>query len=197
MRCFNAILALLCVPAAALADPPHGCRCQGAVEPSGTSTTGPSAPQRPGGPGPMGRERGMSDDEHGAIFDLLSGHGAIARKVEEIPDGVRTTTTTTKPELVETLRTHVRQMTRRLEQGRPVRMWDPVFRGVFAHADEINVAMKDVAGGIEVTETSTNPPVVTLIRAHAAKVSDFVARGHAAARPPWAGGGRGRMRPGR
>jgi hypothetical protein len=139
----------------------------------------------------------MSDDEHGAIFDLLGGHGAIARKVEEIPDGVRTTTTTTKPELVETLRTHVRQMTRRLEQGRPVRMWDPVFRGVFAHADEIEVSLRDVEGGIEVTETSTNPSVVTLIRAHAAKVSDFVARGHAAARPPWPGGGRGRMRPGR
>lgn len=197
MRSFNAILALVCVPAVALADPPHGCRCHFAVEPSGTSTTGPSAPQRPGGPGPVVGERGMSDEEHSAIFDLLGGHEAIARTVEEVPGGVRTTTTTTKPELVETLRTHVRQMARRLEQGRPVRMWDPVFRGVFAHADEIKVATKDIAGGIEVTETSTNPSVVTLIRAHAAKVSDFVARGHAAARPPWAGGGRGRMRPGR
>ena len=99
----------------------------------------------------------MSADEHGAIFDLLSEHDAIARKVEEIPGGVRTTTTTTKPELVATLRTHVRQMARRLEQGRPVRMWDPVFRGVFAHADEINLAMKDIDGGIEVTETSDEP----------------------------------------
>lgn len=197
MRSFNAILALVCVPAVALADPPHGCRCHFAVEPSGISTTGPSAPQSPGGPGPVVGERGMSDEEHSAIFDLLGGHEAIARMVEEVPGGVRTTTTTTKPELVETLRTHVRQMARRLEQGRPVRMWDPVFRGVFAHADEIKVATKDIAGGIEVTETSTNPSVVTLIRAHAAKVSDFVARGHAAARPAWAGGGRGRMRPGR
>jgi hypothetical protein len=197
MRPFHAILALIFVPAAALADPPQDCRCRGAVEPSGSSTTGPSAPQRPGGPGRMGGERGMSVDEHGAIRDLLGGHAAIARKVEEIPDGVRTTTTTTKPELVETLRTHVRQMSRRLEQGRPVRMWDPVFRGVFAHADEIKLTTKDIEGGIEVTETSSNPAVVTLIRAHAAKVSDFVARGHAAARPPWAGGGRGRMRPGR
>ena len=77
----------------------------------------------------MGMGRGMSGDEHDAIFDLLSGHSAIARTVKEIPDGVRTTTTTTEPELVGTLRTHVRQMVRRLERGRPVRMWDPVFRG--------------------------------------------------------------------
>lgn len=195
MRTLIAVMALMFVPASAQADPPPGC-CRRDAWPGVWGSTGPTAPQSPVGPGSMGRERGMSDDEHGAIFDLLGGHDAIARKVEELPDGVRTTTTTTKPELVETLRTHVRQMTRRLEQGRPVRMWDPVFRGVFAHADEIEVAMKDVAGGMEVTETSKNPSVVVLIRAHAAKVSDFVARGHAAARPPWAGGGRGRMRPG-
>jgi len=135
----------------------------------------------------------MSDEEHHAIFNLLNGHGTITHTVKEIPDGVLTTTTTTKPELVKTLRTHVRQMVRRLEQERPVRMWDPVFQGVFAHADEITVTMKDIEGGIEVTETSKNREVVPLIRAHAAKVSTFVKDGHAAARPPWAGPGRGRM----
>ena len=177
MRTLNATLALLFVPAAVLADPPPGCRCREVRARAGRARPGRPPLSVRAGPGPMGRERGMSDDEHGAIFDLLSGHDAIARTVKEIPGGVQTTTTTTKPELVETLRTHVRQMARRLEQGRPVRMWDPVFRDVFAHADEINVAMKDIDGGIEVTETSKNPAVVTLIRAHAAKVSDFVAEG--------------------
>jgi len=142
-------------------------------------------------------QRGMSGDEHNAIFILLSWHNTIARTVKEIPNGVQTRTTTTKPELVETLRTHVRQMVRRLKQQRPVRMWDPVFRDVFAHADEITVSLKDVEGGIEVMETSNDPLVVMMIRAHAAKVSSFVANGHAAARPPWAGRGQGRMAPGR
>jgi hypothetical protein len=135
----------------------------------------------------------MSVEEHGPIFDLLSRHDAITRTVAEIPGGVRTTTTTSRPELVATLRTHVRQMAWRLERGRPVRLWDPVFRGVFTHADEITLSIKDIDGGIEVTETSENPAVVPLIHAHAAKVDAFVAEGHAAARPPWAGGGRGRM----
>ena len=144
-------------------------------------------------PGAMG----MSAAEHSNVFDLLSSHQEITRKVEEIPGGVRTTTTTTKPELVETLRAHLRQMSRHVKQGQPVRMWDPVFRDIFAHYDEITLVAKDIEGGIEVTETSENPEVVPLIRAHAKKVDGFVAEGHAAARPPWAGVGRGKMMRGR
>ena len=144
-------------------------------------------------PGAMG----MSAAEHGNVFDLLSSHAAITRKVVQIPGGVKTTTTTTKPELVETLRAHVRQMSRHLKQGQPVRIWDPVFRDVFAHHDEITLVAKDIDGGIEVTETSENPEVVPLIRAHAKKVDAFLAGGHAAARPPWAGVGRGWMMRGR
>ena len=140
---------------------------------------------------------GMSAAEHGNVFDLLSNHAAITHNVEKIPGGVRTTTTTTKPELVETLRVHVRQMSRHLKQGQPVRIWDPVFRDLFAHHDEITLVAKDIEGGIEVTETSENPEVRSLILAHAKKVNAFVAGGHAAARPPWAGGGQGWMMRGR
>jgi hypothetical protein len=144
-------------------------------------------------------ERGMSAAEHAMIQDLLAHHDEIRRKVERITQGVRTTTTTANPELVESLRTHVRQMARHLEEGRPVRMWDPVFQGIFRHHDEITLSFKDIEQGIQVTETSANPEVVSLIRAHAEKVDGFVAKGHAAARPPWAGGGggRGRMNRGR
>ena len=84
-----------------------------------------------------------------------------------------------------------------LEKGQPVRMWDPVFRDIFTHAREIKLVLRDVEGGIEATETSENPKVVPMIRAHATKVNAFVAEGHSAARPPWAGGGRGRMGSGR
>ena len=143
-------------------------------------------PERRGPAGP-----GMTAGDHEAIRTLVSRHRSITRVVEEIPGGVRTTTTTDRPELVGVLRTHVRQMALRLEEGRPIRMWDPVFRDVFAHADEITLKWKDIEGGIEVTETSDNPKVVPMIRAHARKVNDFVAGGHAAVRPPWAGG-RGR-----
>lgn len=56
-------------------------------------------------------------------------------------------------------------------------MWDPAFRDIFAHAGEIKMVMRDIDGGIEVTETSENPAVVPMIRAHAVKVNSFVAKG--------------------
>ena len=198
MRASTATLVLLFVTRAVAADPPQGC-CGGDGPHRGTSTTVAASPGRPPVAVSSGMQRGMSGDEHNAIFNLLSWHNTITRTIEEIPNGVHTRTTTTKPELVETLRTHVRQMVRRLERQQPVRLWDPVFRNVFANADEITVSFKDVEGGIEVMETSNDPLVVMMIRAHAAKVSSFVDHGHAAARPPWAGRGRGRGRgrPGR
>ena len=107
-------------------------------------------------PGAMG----MWAAERRDVLRLLSGHEEIARKVEEIPGGVRTTTTTSRPELVETLRAHVRQMSRRVEQGQPAQLWNPVFRDIFAHYDEITLVAKDIEGGIEVTETGENPEVV-------------------------------------
>jgi hypothetical protein len=194
MRSFITALAVLVLigPARVLAGPAPGCPCRcGGCCASTEGGTDQAAPMVRGG------GMGMSAGEHAAIGGLLTGHKAIRRTVTEIPGGVRTTTTTTDSALIGTLRAHVRQMARRLEQGRPVRMWDPVFRGVFAHADEITVATKDIDGGIEVTETSENPDVVPLIRAHAAKVSAFAEQGHAAARPPWAGRGRGPMMRGR
>jgi hypothetical protein len=136
--------------------------------------------------------------DHDAIWTLLTRHQAVTRTVEELPDGVRTVTTTSDPELVPVLRRHVRQMAARVEEGRPIRVWDPVFRGVFANAEKVRIEPRDIEGGIEVVETSDDPEVVKLIQAHAAKVNAFVAGGHAAARPPWAGRGRGAgMGPGR
>jgi hypothetical protein len=52
----------------------------------------------------------MSAEGHGPISHLLRQHDTITRAVEEIPGGVLTTSMTSKPELIATLRTHVRQM---------------------------------------------------------------------------------------
>lgn len=164
-----------------------GCCCRQASERDLTIEGGATQPART-----MPRMSGMTTSEHANIFNLLTDHGAITRVVEEIPGGVRTTTTTNDPTLVETLRTHVRQMAKRVEEGRAVWLWDPPFREVFEHHDEITLAFRDIDNGIEVVETSENPDAVEAIRAHARRVDEFVERGHAAARPPWARGrGRG------
>lgn len=140
---------------------------------------------------PAAASQAPAADDHDAIWTLLTRHDSVRRTVEALPNGVRTVTTTDDPALVPVLRLHVRQMAARVEQVRPIRMWDPVFQGIFANAAKITIEPRDIEGGVEVVETSTDPEVVKLIQAHARKVDAFVADGHAAARPPWAGRGMG------
>ncbi len=159
----------------------------GAAEPQ---RQGPGRGQGRGGMGMM--EPGMSAEEMGNIHRLVQDHRSITREVAEVPGGIIARTTTSNPELVPVLRAHVRQMERRLHGGRPVRMWDPVFRGIFEHAGAINLYFVDVDGGIEVAEISDDPVAVLFIREHARKVSLVAADGPDAVRPPWAGGPRRR-----
>lgn len=130
--------------------------------------------QHDGGTGGEGR---AGRPEMEAIHFLLDHHDEIQRSVEQLPDGVRTTTTTTNPELTEMLRRHVTEMETLLASGGRIRNWDPLFVELFEHAGAIWMEFANIDNGIVVTETSTDESVVRLIHAHARKVDDFVARG--------------------
>jgi hypothetical protein len=67
-----------------------------------------------------------------------------------------------------------------LENGGRIHQWDPLFKALFDNAEKIELTYEDLEDGIRVRETSTDPEVVELIRAHAEKVNDFVARGREA-----------------
>lgn len=134
-----------------------------------------------GMPGWMMSE-GMMDgsmmDDMQAIHGLLRQHDRIERTVEDLPDGVRTTTTSSDPEVAELIRTHVRQMAARIREGRPIRHMDPLFQELFEHHEAIEMTHEDVPGGVRVTETSDDPAVAALIRQHAhAFVSEVVVEG--------------------
>jgi uncharacterized protein len=108
---------------------------------------------------------------------LLGDHEKIHRTVEEIEGGVATTTISDDPAVTAEIRKHVLQMKGRVETGEGLRYWDPLFVEVFKHHDEIVMAIDNVPGGVVVRETSQNPDVVKLIRAHAKTVSEFAERG--------------------
>lgn len=114
-----------------------------------------------------------------AVFhELLGAHERITRTIEDLPDGVRTTTTSDDPQVAALIRLHVRQMYARFGAGMPVRRWDPLFAELVARYRSIDMVYQDVPGGITVTQTSEDPQVVLLIRQHAHRaVSEFVARG--------------------
>lgn len=119
------------------------------------------------------------------IHDLLTGHNKIRRQVEDTADGIRSRTTSTDPQLAGLIRTHVQAMRGRIEDNRPIRHGDPLFREIFEHHAQISIEITDLPDGVQVTETSTDPQVQLLIRQHARRaVSEFVADGMARAMRP-------------
>jgi len=127
------------------------------------------------------RGAGMSDHEN--IHALLDRHEVIERSVEEIDGGVVTVTTSDDPEVVRTLREHVREMQQRMESGHGMRWWDPVFAELFRNHDKVLMEIEDVPGGVRVRETSDDPDIAMLIRQHAIRgINEFVAEGPTRAR---------------
>jgi hypothetical protein len=137
--------------------------------PATPSATAPSTPRS---------QMGGPNNPHAVIMSLFDNHQKITRKVEEHPDGITSTTTSDDPQVAAMIRKHVAQMKARLAAGQIIRMFDPLFVEIFAHHEKIKMEVEEVAGGVKVKETSTDPQVVLLIKQHAkAAVSEFVDKG--------------------
>jgi hypothetical protein len=111
------------------------------------------------------------------IHTLFANRDQIRRTVTQIPGGVRTTTESDDPAVVDQLREHVRSMYARLKEHRPINTHDPLFAALFDNADKIDVRIENTPKGLSVTETSADPAVVPLVRRHAEVVSLFIANG--------------------
>ena len=128
---------------------------------------------------------GGSMQDMRAIHGLLSEHQKIRRSVKGIPSGVETVTTSEDAQVANLIREHVSQMKARIEEGRPIRQMDPLFRAIFENHQHIHLKVADVPGGVRVTETADSPNVVPLVRQHARRaVSEFVAEGMSRAMQP-------------
>ena len=152
-------LALCCAPMIAQpvwAEPPADCPChQG---------------------GARGRDHGSHHQDMADIHALFA-DPSITRTVREIPGGVETLTESSSAEGARKIQKHVAAMQARLEKRDPIHARDPLFAELFKHAHEIQLAVEQTARGVRVRETSTNPYVTKLIRAHAAVVSKFLENG--------------------
>src|SRR3546814_9595233 len=79
-------------------------------------------------PSQGGMMSGSMMEDMRSIRSLLANHEKVERRVEDIPNGVRTVTTSDDPEVAALIRRHVRQMAARYDRDRLIRMIDPVFR---------------------------------------------------------------------
>ena len=134
------------------------------------------------GRGPRGGQDAQFAKDRADFQHLLVHHDEIRREVTEVPGGVATVTESDNPELAAVIQRHVRAMHDRLKTGRPIRLRDPLFAELFRHADQVQMVLEPTDQGMRVTETSDDPRVVALIRAHARVVSAFVKLGGVEAR---------------
>lgn len=138
-----------------------------------------------GGHQHLGPDLATRHERDQAVFhELLRRHEAIRREVTELPDGIRAVTESDDPELAGLIRAHAHEMHRRLEEGFGLRHWDPAFVEIFAQRDKLRLVVTDTPDGVVIEETSDDPNVATLIRAHGAVVSAFVRSGGQAASQP-------------
>lgn len=112
---------------------------------------------------------------------LLRYHDQLRREVEDLPNGIRSVTTSDNPELVKLLHDHVPSMHHRLQENFGLRFWDPAFVEIFAQRDKVRMEVTLLPNGVLVEETSDDPNVVKLIQAHGQVVNAFVQEGFAAA----------------
>lgn len=130
-----------------------------------------------GGGGPWDTPEFAQDRE--MFHFLLANRESIRRKVKQTGQGVETLTESDDPEVAAMIRRHVESMHRRIKEGRPIHLRDPLFAAVFANSGKIAMKVEPTEKGVRVVETSNDPYVARLIQAHAEVVNLFVANGFA------------------
>jgi hypothetical protein len=135
--------------------------------------------------------RGERRDIHGLLFD----HDRIKRTVTNLPDGIRTVTESDDPEVAATIKRHVAEMGKRVEEGRDpgLPIESPALRSIFRDKDKIKTAYETTEKGIIVVQTSTDASTVKALQDHAAEVTDLAQRGMVAAHEAMMKNGGGMM----
>jgi hypothetical protein len=127
---------------------------------------------------------GGGDAAFAADMDLVHGlvmnHGAITRTVTHLPDGIRTLTTSSDPEIAGMIVAHVASMATRLESGEVFNLFSPTLPTIFEGSDRIHSEFEYTDSGVAVVQTSGDPALVRALQAHAEEVTELVDEGMAA-----------------
>ena len=131
-----------------------------------------------------------TDEESAELAVMFHNFATISRTVENLPDGIRTVTGASDPEVMDALVSHVAGMIARVEQGRDPQIFiqSPTLDVFFARGDTLETVIDYTDAGIVVTQTSTDPLLVAALHAHAAEVTAMADRGMAAVHEMMMGG---------
>lgn len=125
------------------------------------------------------RGANASPEESAELAVMFRNFQTFSREVTNLPDGIRTVTRSSHPEVMELLVSHVTGMIGRVETGADpqVLIQSPTLDIFFARHEEIETTVDITEAGIVVTQTSSSPEIVAALQTHAAEVSDMAARG--------------------
>jgi hypothetical protein len=123
---------------------------------------------------------GGNDPDMRTVMALFANHGAIRRHVEQLPNGIRTTTESDDPHVAALLQSHVASMYKRVDEHRPFSMMSRTLPTMFRKANRYHRDAHYIAKGVVVIETSEDPTMVEVIRAHGREVDGFVRDGMSA-----------------
>lgn len=121
-------------------------------------------------------------DESAELELMFRGFQSISREVTELPDGIRTVTRSSDPEVMDALVSHVIGMIARVEAGDDPQIFiqSPTLDVFFARGSALLSTIEVTEEGIVVVQTSDDDELVEALHIHAAEVTAMADRGMAA-----------------
>jgi hypothetical protein len=128
-------------------------------------------------PGLRGLDASAQESEEMAV--MFRNFQTLRREVEHLPNGIRTVTSATDPDVMAALVSHVVGMIARVEEGRDPQVFiqSRTLDVFFARPEAIATVIEMTEAGIVVIQTSDDPEMVAALHTHADEVSDMAARG--------------------
>lgn len=118
--------------------------------------------------------QGMPKEARDDIHVLFNRRDRVERTVEKTASGYIAVTTASDPAVAAALKSHVKQMSERLESGLMVRRWDPAFAEYVRHYKNIDHKFEPIEQGIRVVVNGKTPEAVKAAQNHATIITSFV-----------------------
>lgn len=128
------------------------------------------------------RGENATPEESAELAVLFRNFDTITREVENLPDGIRTVTRSSNPQVMDELVSHAVGMIDRVHRldDPQIFIQSPTLDAFFLHGEDIASEIEVTDEGLVVVQRSDNPMLVEALQIHAAEVTDMADRGMAA-----------------
>ncbi len=125
------------------------------------------------------RGENATPEESAELAVMFRAFQTITREVTNLPDGIRTVTRSSDPDVMDALISHVTGMIARVEAADDPQIFiqSPTLDIFFERSERIETEIEVTDDGIVVVQTSDDPELVAAMHIHAAEVTDMADRG--------------------